>query len=98
MADLGLRALVLDLHLRVVSVTVFGFSPLGLGQLVRDPLGSAHTASALGPVVWEGHSAWKALGPIPPFGKWVRPLGWGALEQGHAALARLGRDGRNGEN
>lgn len=26
---------------------------------------------------------------MPWFGKWVRPLAWGVLEQGHAALARL---------
>lgn len=55
-------------------------------------------ASALGPVAWEGHSAWKALGPMPWFGKWVRPLAWGVLEQGHVALARLDSNGRNGEN
>lgn len=80
---------------------MFGFSTLHLGQLVRDRLGSAPNDRDLclspGAVVWEGRSAWKALGPMPWFSKWVRPLGWGVLEQGHAALARLGRDGRNGK-
>lgn len=37
---------------------------------------------------------------MPWFGKWVRPLAWGVLEQGHAALVRLaamvGENGRGG--
>lgn len=49
-------------------------------------------------MVWEGQGAWKALGPMPWFGKWVRPLAWGVLERGHAALARQDSNGRNGEN
>lgn len=91
------QSLVSDLHVRVIChcVWLLTCSP---GQLVRDPLGSAPTDRALGPVAWEGHSAWKALGPMPWFGKWVRPLAWGVLEQGHVALARLGSNGRNGEN
>lgn len=96
-AEPGLRPLFLDLQ----GYVCVWLSTLHLGHLVGDRLGSAPNDRDLclspGAVVWEGRSAWKALGPMPWFSKWVRPLGWGVLEQGHAALARLGRDGRNGK-
>lgn len=53
-----------------------------LGLLVRKPRSGLRTeicaaAFAPGPGPWEGPDAGKGLGPVPWFGKWVRPLGWG---------------------